>query len=545
MESSFCNLKEKYEKYGQGHVFKYWEELGLSDATKKQREKFLEELSQIDLDNVDRAFKEAQISQQLEKSKDEIEPLHKFDDIRTFDEMALYKEGLLAVGKGKIGLLLLAGGQGTRLSTTAPKGTYDIGLPSKKTLFEYQAQRLLRIQKLAFEFHKNEREKINVENKGGCSSKHSPSEFMLFWYIMTSSYTDTETKKFFKDHNYFGLSESQIFFFQQSNFPCLDFNGKILLESKGHVSFAPNGNGGLFEALEKSGALTHMESNGIQWIHMYCVDNVLIRILDPVFIGYTLRKNNNNNKGDIPCDISIKVLPKRHWNEKVGVYAMKNKELTVIEYSEITEEMAKATRSTFSRNMKNNVDSNQKDSEENSSSDEQQLLFNHANIVIFLFSVEFLKQAGKEKDKYYLPYHMAKKKIPTEEQPSPTIENGIKMELFNFDIVKYAKNPKILQVERYKEFSPLKNGKGKIDSVESCLRDLHCLNIERLRRAGAIVKFDHDHSVSSVDYQSFDEQKLKDHFCELSPLLSYDGDGLEEFHGKVITLPFNWVEKQQ
>lgn len=363
------------------------------------------------------------------------------------------------LSEGKAALLLLAGGQGTRLSATQPKGMYDIGLESKTTLFQLQALRFLKIQQLA---KKN-----------------------LFWYIMTSSFTYEETKIYFEDENYFGVDKEYIVFFSQDNLPCLDLNGKIILDSPSKVSFAPNGNGGMYTALNNKGILKHMKDHGIEYVHLYCVDNVLVKILDPVFIGYA-----DNNQSDFVA----KVVPKSSWNESVGVFALKNGKLSVVEYSEISEEMAKKTKN-------------------------DQLVYNHSNIVMFIYRLDFLELCSKvcENDP---EFHIAKKKITFANDQgkteTPTKENGYKLELFNFDLVKYSKNPAILIVDRQNEFSPLKNAPGALkDSPETCRDDLSKFNIRRLQKVLAHIE--------------------GDGICEISPLL--DDKDLEIFKGKTVKLP--------
>jgi UDP-N-acetylglucosamine/UDP-N-acetylgalactosamine diphosphorylase len=246
--------------------------------------------------------------------------------------------------------------------------------------------------------------------------------------------------------------------------------------------------GGMYPALEDEGVLDHMEKNGVEFVHIYCVDNVLIKILDPLFIGFSFYKKS---------DWSTKVIPKRSWDEKVGVYALRDSQLSVVEYSEISESMAK------SMNEKN------------------ELSFNHANIVIFYFSTHFLRECSKY-TKESPEYHVAKKKIPFineegELVEEPKTENGIKLELFNFDICKYAKNPSFLLVDRTVEFSPLKNAPGSLkDSPETCCQDLSRVNVDLLK--------------------SMNVQVTGEGICEISPFCD-----ISQWSGKTIELPI-WLK---
>ncbi|KXN67575.1 nucleotide-diphospho-sugar transferase, partial [Conidiobolus coronatus NRRL 28638] len=242
MSTKIQELKNTFEKANQGHVFKYYNQLSAKDQASPEsgNEHPIEPLTDSQFDSV------------LKNNKDQV---NKWENT-----------GLEAIAKGEVGIILLAGGQGTRLGSSDPKGCYNIGLPSHKSLFQIQAERIARLQHLSQIRYSRQ---VNIP-----------------WYVMTSKPTSAPTQDFFKKNNFFGLDPKNVIFFNQGTLPCLSKDGKILLEDKSNITMAPDGNGGIYPSLRLTGMLQDMEKRGIKYLHAYCVDNCLVKVCDPIFVGY-------------------------------------------------------------------------------------------------------------------------------------------------------------------------------------------------------------------------------------------------------------------
>ncbi|KAF2720464.1 nucleotide-diphospho-sugar transferase [Polychaeton citri CBS 116435] len=474
----FQELKDKYDKAGQGQLFTYWDDL-------KHEEKgtLYQQLQPIDPEYINKLANKvlSPAKSENEEEKPELDQLPdsatcSVIDSKEEDLDKWYASGLELIAENKAAVVLMAGGQGTRLGSSAPKGCFDIGLPSKKSLFQLQAERIWKLQHLA-------------------SKTHGKEEVTIPWYIMTSGPTRKPTEQFFEDNKYFGLNRNNVIFFEQGVLPCLSMDGKILLESKGKIAVAPDGNGGIYQALIGSGVVQDMEKRGIQHIHAYCVDNCLVRVADPTFIGFSAEKD---------VDIATKVVRKRNAKESVGLILQKNGKPDVVEYSEIDSQTAEA-----------------KDAKDGSL-----LKFRAANIVNHYYSFRFLESIPEWSHR--LPHHVAKKKIPCVdlekgEQIKPEKANGIKLEQFVFDCFPFLSMDKFacMEVKREDEFSPLKNAKGTgEDDPDTSRKDIMQQGTRFLAAAGTTV-------VSEGE----------DTGVEVSPLISYGGEGLEFLKGKQIKAP--------
>ncbi len=339
-------------------------------------------------------------------------------DDKTKDKFDKAKQlGQELISSGKVGAFVVAGGQGTRLGFDGPKGNYPVSPIKNKTLFQIFAETIKEVSK-----------KYNTT----CP-----------WYVMTSPLNDAATKQIFEQNDYFGLKKANVFIFQQGTNPNFDFQGRILLADKDKIACSPDGHGGSLKALYQSGAVKDMRDRGIEYVSYWQVDNPLINIFDPLFIGLHALDN---------CQMSSKTLIKNSPFEKVGNFCLVDDKINIIEYSNLPDELAKQT----------NPDGS--------------LAFKLGSIAIHIISTDFIESINSEG--FSLPLHKAIKKIPyIDEQGNlikPTEPNGVKLESFIFDAVPMASNSMILETIRAQEFGPVKNVTG-IDSAETS----RLLQIER------------------------------------------------------------------
>lgn len=463
--SGFEEIQKKLTEFGQEHLLQFWSQL-----KEEERGKLVKDIEGINFKYVKKCFDECKEDMDCKSlyQDNDLEPVPKSvrGSILECDAQVLKdfeQQGLRLIGEGKVGLMLLAGGQGTRLGVKYPKGMYDVGLPSHKTLYQLMAERLTTLQHLA--------------------QKLTGKPCHIPWYIMTSESTRQTTQDFFKKHSNFGLKSENITFFNQSNLPCFDFDGKIILESPHKISMAPDGNGGLYRAMASEGVLDGMEGRGVEVLHAYCVDNILVKVADPVFVGFCASK---------AAKCGFKVVEKTNPSEAVGVLCKYQGKYHIAEYSEMPQDLA-AKRDANDR-----------------------LLYNCGSIANHFFSVAFIREIVNKGSS--LRHHVARKKIPYCDQDgrtiTPTSANGIKMEQFIFDVFQFTNDFAVWEVAREDEFSPLKNtdtaGKDCPTTSRQSIFQLHC---RWLQKAGGVVV-----------PPSGDSEGL---VCEVSPLVSYAGEGLE------------------
>lgn len=391
--------KQKLESYGQQHVLKYYEELSA-----EQQAALLEQIEATDFSVLSSKEKEAGKSDE----RGEITPLSAME----LSEIEKRREeftaiGLEAVKAGKVGAVLLAGGMGTRLGSDDPKGMYDIGLTKPVYIF----QRLME-------------NAMDVVKAGGA---------WIPFYIMTSDKNHEATTKFFEEHQYFGYDKESVFFFKQEMAPASDYDGKVYMEEKGKISTSPNGNGGWFISMERSGIAQKAREAGVEWLNVFAVDNVLQRIADPCFVGATIATGSA---------VGAKVVRKAARDEKVGVMCLEDGRPSIVEYYELTEEMMDA-----------------KDAKGDPA-------YNFGVILNYLFRMEDLERIMNNQ----LPLHVVEKKIPylneKGELVKPEEPNGYKYEQLVLDMIHELDSCLPFEVVRECEFAPIKNKTG-VDSVET------------------------------------------------------------------------------
>jgi UDP-N-acetylglucosamine/UDP-N-acetylgalactosamine diphosphorylase len=414
-------ILERTRAAGQGHVLSGWASLAPSD----QRH-LAAELAAVDFALVSRLAgllsRPAGANKLPALEPPELFPLERSEaQRRRADEARVVGERRLA--EGRIGFLLVAGGQASRLGYEGPKGAFPIGPVSGRLLFDIFARRLAAAQK-----------------------RHG---FKAHWYVMTSPGNHAETQACFERHGFFGLSREQVFFFSQAMLPALDLQGRILMSAPGRLFLAPNGHGGVLDGLRQSGALAHMRQRGIETLSYFQVDNPLAPPADPLFLGlHELERS----------EMSTKVVAKRDASEKVGVIGRIDGRVGCIEYSDLPAALRDARDAAG------------------------QLLFRAGNLAIHALEVGFIERlthSGLD-----LPWHVAKKRMKVlgpDGQPAEV--EGAKFETFVFDALGKAQRCLTLEVRRELEFSPVKNKEGE-DSPASCQRDLCRLHAEWASRAG-------------------------------------------------------------
>ncbi|XP_050311535.1 UDP-N-acetylhexosamine pyrophosphorylase-like protein 1 [Anthonomus grandis grandis] len=457
-------MKKLLEECDQSHILKFWNELN-----EAQQKSFLGRLRTIDFKRALEMWQKAQQdSSAPEKlTTDDLAPINvQVERSLPHSTIEQYRNiGLEEISKGSVAVIVLAGGQGTRLGMPYPKGMCPTGIPSGKTLFQIQAQRIQRLMELA---------KERTGEKG-----------VIHWYLMTSQATHLLTEKYLQQNKFFDLNKENVTLFKQCLVPIFDLEGKIMLEERDDVALAPDGNGGIYRALHENGLLEEMEKKGIKYVHVHSVDNILIKVADPVFLGKCIQDQ---------VDCGLKVIQKIEPTEPLGLVVKLRDQVQVVEYSELPYATASLK----------------------SPDNEQELLFNAGNICNHFFTVEFLKRVAihHEND---LKIHVAKKICIAlgpdgDKMRPPLTPNCIKLEKFIFDAVSFSKNLMVWQVDRNQEFSPVKNSDfASQDNFVTAKRDLLALHKTWVENMGG---------------------KCQGDGVEVSPLLSYDGEGLSKVKGK-------------
>ncbi len=390
--------KEVLKQHGQEQLLRFYGELG-----EKEQEELLAQIESLDFSLLKNLSKKDHAEE-----RGKLEPLAAVEIAEIEEKREEFKSvGLDAIRAGKVGAVLLAGGQGTRLGLDRPKGVLNVGLTKELYLFECLIRNLM-----------------DVTKEAGVS---------VPLYVMTSEKNHEDTVGFFKEHTYFGYPPEDVLFFKQQMAPSVDYEGKIYLEEKGKISLSPNGNGGWFSSMAGSGVLEDVKKRGVEWLNVFAVDNVLQRIADPCFIGATIKSG---------CASGAKVVSKAEPQERVGVLCLEDGKPSIVEYYEMTDEMI------------------------HSCTDKGELSYRFGVILNYLFRVDKLEEIMNR----YMPVHIVEKKIPYLDEAGnpvkPEEPNGYKFETLVLDMIHELDDCLPYEVVREREFAPIKNRTG-VDSLES------------------------------------------------------------------------------
>ena len=406
MKGNYEETMEKLKKYEQNEIIKLMSEI----YTKEENENLQKQLNNIYLNQVIELYKNAEnIPQICENAIEHIQytPLEAMPD-EMFNE---YKEiGIDIIKRNQYAVITMAGGQGTRLGHKGPKGTFKINtIKGEKYLFQIIVESLQKAN-----------EKYNVT---------------IPWYVMTSEENNDQTVEFLQNNNFFGYNKEKVKFFKQGKVPMIRTDGNIVIDKNKLVKEASDGNGSIYKSLKNANLLEEMKKDGIEWIFVGGVDNILLKIIDPILTGLTIKENNL---------ISSKSVVKKNAKEKVGVFCKLNGVPKVIEYTELPEKMAEQT------------------------DDNGELIFGEVNILSHLFNIKALEKLSEVK----LPYHTAHKKSNYLDENGNFVEvtdpNAYKFESYIFDGFSFFDNMSVLRVKREDEFAPIKNASGS-DSPETAV----------------------------------------------------------------------------
>ncbi len=393
----YTEAKAMLERLGQAHVLANWDRL---DAVEQAG--LLKQIGGLDVETIGRirALLGATSSGAGAPVHSAIAPAPVVS-LSAGEQAGPREVGERALRDGKVGVILVAGGQGTRLGYDGPKGTYSLGPVTGASLFEIHARKVLALER---EFG-------------------APVPF----YIMTSEGNDAETRRFFEGHAYFGLAAERVKFFVQGTLPAFWPDGRMVLEAPGRLFLAPDGHGGILTALKRTGMIEDMERRGLTTLFYFQVDNPLVEIADPVFVGVHLQRQ---------AEMSLKVCAKRDPSEGLGVVVVRDGRQAVVEYTELTDDQKKGRRP------------------------DGELVFKFGSVAIHIFSLVFLKQEATAG----LPLHQAHKKVSYCDEAGKTCKpdkpNAFKFEKFIFDALPDARTALILEFAREDEFAPVKNAEG-------------------------------------------------------------------------------------
>lgn len=407
---TFEEAKKLLSSCGQEHLLRYYNEL-----SKDEQSSLLSQIEKTDLSVLGNLGSKG--CEALKRGK--LEPLGAVTiaDIEANSD-EYYNTGIEAIRSGKVAAVLLAGGQGTRLGSDKPKGMYNIGVSRELYIFECLINNLMKV----------------VRDSGT----------WIHLCIMTSEKNNDDTISFLREKDFFGYDPGYVHFFVQDMAPSVDFCGRIFMESRSRISTSPNGNGGWFTSLARSGLMNELKSCGVEWLNVFAVDNVLQKIADPLFVGAVIKSGAQSGS---------KVVAKADPEERVGVLCLEDGVPSIVEYYEMTDEMI---------TLRN---------------ENGELAYKYGVILNYLFSISKLEEIQNRR----LPVHIVDKKIPYMDENGEFIKpqepNGHKFETLILDMIHMHDTCIPYEVIRNREFAPVKNAEG-VDSVVSARKLLEENGVE-------------------------------------------------------------------
>jgi UDP-N-acetylglucosamine/UDP-N-acetylgalactosamine diphosphorylase len=453
-------LLQRLRRHLQEHLLSGWDRL---DA--RQRQALLTQLDRIDLDEIEALYAKRGQAADV-PTADRLKPIPT-ETAATIDAAAV-RLGHEALARGELAVLLVAGGQGTRLGFDKPKGVFPVGPVSNKTLFQVHADKVFALAR----------------------RYGRPVPFL----VMTSPATHADTEAYFAEQGFFGLGRENVYFFQQGTMPAVDIaTGRLLLEAPGVLFTSPNGHGGTLTALSESGVLDHTADRGVKHVFYFQVDNPLVKVGDPAFLGKHIA---------IRSEASSKAIAKAYAKEKMGVLALIDGRCGIVEYSDLPDDLTHMT------------------------DDQGRLVYRAGSPAIHLFDLAFLRRVTQGATR--LPFHIARKKVPHIDEGgravSPTKENALKFEMFVFDALPMADRWLVMESPREEEFSPVKNADG-VDSPATAKQAMSNQAGKWLEAAGALVPRNADGNATVL--------------LEVSPRFALDADELKArvWPGRVVDAP--------
>lgn len=360
-----------------------------NELNDSQRELLNNELNNIDFNFYKKLYEDSKKDEII--TSDRISPLKYFSksNMSTEEKNRYISIGEEIIKEGKVCAILLAGGMGSRLGFNGPKGTFELDTIPKKSLFEIMIDKLKDINK-----------KYNV---------------YLKIFIMTSKSNNDSTIEYFEEHNYFNYPKDKIMFFTQNELCILDEEGNLVLENKYTIKKESNGNGDIFKSFKDNSLNCYLDD--IEWISVFGIDNIILDIIDPLFIGLSIYNNTL-----IASKSISKPITDKDW-----VFARVDNKPTIIKPTFLSDEM------------------------KNSSN------YNQTNILSHLFN----KNAFIKLEEVILPYHRVYRKNRFLDKHgniiNPDKPNSFKFEKLIFDAFYHFDDMTLLEVEKADEFSPIKD----------------------------------------------------------------------------------------